>query len=105
MSRDGKLVASSSLDETVRVWSTVEGRCKHLFEGHSGGVSSYFFVYVKHAEVSFQVLCCCISRDKEFVASGAMDFCIFIWSLTSGAYLRKLEGHTDAASSVLLNNI
>jgi WD40 repeat protein len=35
-SRDGQLVASASDDETVRVWETATGTCRHELTGHTG---------------------------------------------------------------------
>ena len=42
-SPDGSLLASTSLDRTVRIWDVETGACKHVLEGHLNGVWSCEF--------------------------------------------------------------
>lgn len=39
----GNLIASCSMDETVRVWNAIEGNCQLVIPAHSDPVSSVDF--------------------------------------------------------------
>ncbi|OCB85104.1 WD40 repeat-like protein [Sanghuangporus baumii] len=84
-SPDGKRIASSSGDYTVRVWDVDSGEVvSGPFEGHTSWVRSVAF-----------------SPDGKRVASGSGDFTIRIWDVDRGALaLGPLEGHTGEIWSV-----
>ena len=42
-SPDGQLIASASLDKTVRVWEAATGTCRSTLLGHSGRVATVIF--------------------------------------------------------------
>ncbi|HLO50490.1 MAG TPA: tetratricopeptide repeat protein, partial [Kamptonema sp.] len=80
-SPDGKILASSSYDKTVRLWRLDDIPLKTL-EGHKSRVQS----------VSF-------SHDGQILASASVDKTIKLWS-RSGVLLQTLEGHSDRVSSL-----
>ncbi|EDN93035.1 hypothetical protein SS1G_08900 [Sclerotinia sclerotiorum 1980 UF-70] len=82
-SPDGTKVASSSYDQTIRLWDTTTGESLQTLEGHSNSVTSVAF-----------------SPDGTKVASGSHDKTIRLWDTITGESLQTLEGHSNWVSSV-----
>jgi WD40 repeat protein len=82
-SPDGKHVASSSDDKTVRLWDTVTGAALQTLMGHSGSVYSVAF-----------------SPDSKLVASSSYDKTVRLWDAVTGAALQTLMGHSGWVYSV-----
>ncbi|PQE28651.1 vegetative incompatibility het-e-1 protein [Rutstroemia sp. NJR-2017a WRK4] len=82
-SPDGKMVASGSEDETIRLWDTMTGTALQTLEGHSSWVTSVAF-----------------SPNSKMVASGSNDKTIRLWDVITGTALRTLNGHSDSVNSV-----
>jgi WD40 repeat protein len=61
-SPDGRLLASGSWDERVKIWEVASGRLLHTLSGHSSFVSSVAF-----------------SPDGRLLASGSRDNTVKIW--------------------------
>jgi predicted negative regulator of RcsB-dependent stress response len=61
-SPDGRLLASGSLDKTVKIWEVASGRLLHTLSGHSYSVYSVAF-----------------SPDGRLLASGSGDNTVKIW--------------------------
>ncbi|MGV9601330.1 nSTAND1 domain-containing NTPase [Streptosporangium sandarakinum] len=84
-SPDGKRLASSGGDGTVRLWDVDTGKQSGApLTGHTGPVASVAF-----------------SRDGTRLASGGPDKTVRIWDVATGKQIgAPLTGHTDAVGSV-----
>eukprot|EP00947_MAST-08B_sp_MAST-8B-sp1_P004781 g4781.t1 len=81
---NGKLLASGSADNTIKIWDTESGECVKTLEEHSGWVNS-------------------VAWNGKLLASGSHDKTIKIWDAESGACVKTLEGHSDEVMSVAWN--
>lgn len=86
-SPDGKLIASSSDDGTIKVWDRSTGDLKITFEGHQRGVSDISWI-----------------RDSKHIASVSDDKTIRIWSIEKEWEIRRLRGHTHHIITVCFNH-
>jgi WD40 repeat protein len=86
LSADGTLLASGSMDETVRLWDAPSGHLLATLRGHNGGVYGVG-----------------LSADKRLLAGGADDGTVLLWSLTDAAGREGLRGtQHEAANGQLL---
>ncbi|KIN05290.1 hypothetical protein OIDMADRAFT_51101 [Oidiodendron maius Zn] len=76
-SSDGQLVASSSDDTTIKLW-TGEGAERWLLDGHSGSIN-----------------CLAFSPDTRLVASASTDKEVKVWYTETGVVWHTLQGHSD----------
>ena len=77
-SPDGRMLASGSKDNKVRLWDADTGQSRRTLEGHSQTVTS--------------VAC---SPDGRMIASASRDNTIRLWNAGTGQSLRTLEGHSE----------
>jgi len=71
------LLASSSQDKTIRLWSLTLKKAEFILEGHTGAV---FGLKLMNAD-----LLASVSYDKN----------IILWNVTNGVLLRRLTGHSN----------
>jgi WD40 repeat protein len=83
VSADGRSLISASADDTIKLWSMIDGKLVLTLLGHEDDVS-----------------CLALSPDGETIASGGWDDIIWIWDFRTGKKLRALQGHTGAISNL-----
>ena len=82
-SPDGQMLASGSLDKTIRLWDVPSGVAQQTF--------------IRHTDRVYSV---CFSPDGRTLASGSADKTICLWDIASGGLLKTLTGHTSWVKSV-----
>ena len=82
-SPDGRLLASGSNDQTVRLWDVATGQALHTLTGHTDPVGSVAW-----------------SSDGRLLASSSGDQTVRLWDGVTGQVLHSLTGHTSWVSSV-----
>jgi WD40 repeat protein len=78
-SPDGRLLASGSDDNTIKLWDVATGSLVRTLTGHTWRVTSVAF-----------------SPDGRLLASGSADGTIRLWDVASGSLVRSLTGHTGS---------
>ncbi len=82
-SPDGRVLASGSNDQTVRVWDGATGQALHTLTGHTSLVNSVAW-----------------SPDGRLLASGSDDRTVRLWDGATGRQICSLEGHTAAIGGI-----
>ncbi|MGB6045374.1 MAG: glycosyltransferase family 39 protein, partial [Pirellulales bacterium] len=82
-SPDGQLLATSSYDNTVRLWDVVTGQLQQTYDGHEGYVRAVRF-----------------APDGRVLASCSNDGTIRLWDVAQGNCLITLTGHDGPVRDV-----
>lgn len=80
-----QILASGSLDDTIKVWNLQTGNLLRTLPGHLKAVNSL-----------------AISPDGQLLVSGSDDTTVKIWNLQTGDLLHNLTGHTRDVNSVMI---
>jgi len=84
-SPDGRLLCTSSCDNTVRIWDATNQNLLKTLRGHDDEVWDVCFI------------------DNKRAASASSDKTVRIWDVTSGRCLKVLKGHEDAVSGLAVS--
>jgi WD40 repeat protein len=82
-SPDGKVLASASYDQTVKLWEAGTGAALQTLQGHSGAVNAVAF-----------------SPDGKVLASASDDQTVKLWEVDTGVALQTLQGHSSDVNAV-----
>ncbi len=85
-SPDGRVLASSSRDKTIKLWNARTGALQRTLTDHTGDVFSVDF-----------------SAGGELLASGGTDKTIRIWDAQTCQVKAVLEGHTDIVRAAVFS--
>jgi WD40 repeat protein len=91
-SPDGKLLATSGEDKTVRVWETATGKERHALVHALQDPPNRNYP----TALGF-------SPDGKMIATGATDAMVRLWDTASGNELRTLHGHFDIVTGLLFS--
>ncbi|UUU37874.1 NB-ARC domain-containing protein [Streptomyces sp. NBC_00162] len=86
ISPDGTWLATTSFDETVRIWDRTTGTCTATLTDHTSSVNSV-----------------AISPDGTWLATTSFDETVRIWDRTTGTCTATLTDHTNRVNSVAIS--
>ncbi|MFW9854516.1 MAG: hypothetical protein ACFFFG_05630 [Candidatus Thorarchaeota archaeon] len=84
---NGRMLASASADNTVKLWNASTGSLIRNLMGHTSAV-----------------YCLDFSPSGDVLASGSFDRSILLWNVSSGQIIENLTGHTASVWSVSFNS-
>jgi WD40 repeat protein/serine/threonine protein kinase len=87
VSADGQWYASSSADETARIWNAQTNQIDKILKGHTGEVTSVEF-----------------SHDGRWLATAGEDGTVRIWDRATGEQIHQLQGHTGRVNNVAFHS-
>lgn len=85
-SPNGARLATSSDDNTIKIWDLASRTVVHTLAGHVNSVSDIAF-----------------SPDGRWLASGSLDRTVKLWHPATGAQVRTFDGHKRGVGEVLFS--
>ncbi len=82
-SSDGRLLASGSMNSTVRLWHTATGTQLHLLQNQKSDTNVLAF-----------------SPDNKFIACGSEDSTVQLWDVTIGESLATINSHISEIAAI-----
>lgn len=86
-SPNGKLMATASADETVKIWNVTDWSEEKTLSGHTQWVWD-----------------CAFSADSAYLLTGSSDKTARLWDLAQGETVRNYQGHAKSIVCVALND-
>ena len=83
-SLDGKIVITTSEDQTVKLWDAQSGKIIRTLEGHSGNVFAPIY-----------------DSNGKTIVTRSRDKSAIIWNLQNGEVIKKLAGHRAGVTQIL----
>ncbi|WP_392531313.1 protein kinase [Nostoc sp. C117] len=87
-SPDGKILATGSDDNTIKLWEVNTGQLISTLLGHSWSVVALAF-----------------TADGETLISGSWDKTVKLWRVNTAEEIITLSGHTDSISAIAVNPV
>lgn len=85
VSPDGERLVSGYIDNTIKVWSLLDGRLTHNLTFNSAWVTSVT-----------------VSSDGKLGIAGYDDGIIIVWDLLTGKKIKSLSSHTSAVNDLIV---
>jgi WD40 repeat protein len=86
ISQDGKVLASGSRDQTIKLWDLETGEEIRTLQGHNEGITQVVFSPLREASPQ--------GLGKTLVSTSS-DRTIKLWNILTGQEIRTFRGHTD----------
>lgn len=80
--KEGRVLASCSLDHDVRLWSLETSECLGVLKGAQSGLNSLFYL------------------TDSYIAAGADNGCVYLWDASTRGLLASVQGHAGPVTAV-----